>query len=296
MKFTKAERKKAKLRLGLTGPSGSGKTWGALLVAKGLGGKTAVIDTERGSASLYTHLMDFDTLELAPPYSPEKYIEAIKAAAEAGYDNLIVDSITHEWSGIGGCLELNETLASTKYRGNTWSAWNETTPRHRRFLDELNAAPMHIIATMRSKTETAQVEDGNRKKVVKLGMKSEQRDGTEYEFTIVLDIAHDGHFAMASKDRSGLFAGADPEPLSEATGQKLLEWLNAGADPAVLSEQEIADHLSAIESAADMESLKSAYLLASDVARQIKDRKAYDKFASAKDTRKNELSEGEGKE
>lgn len=296
MKFTKAERKKAKLRLGLTGPSGSGKTWGALLVAKGLGGKTAVIDTERGSASLYTHLMDFDTLELAPPYTPEKYIEAIKAAAEAGYDNLIVDSITHEWSGIGGCLELNETLASTKYRGNTWSAWNETTPRHRRFLDELNAAPMHIIATMRSKTETAQVEDGNRKKVVKLGMKSEQRDGTEYEFTIVLDIAHDGHFAMASKDRSGLFAGADPEPLSEATGKKLLEWLNAGADPVVLSEQEIADHLSAIESAADMESLKSAYLLASDVAKQIKDRKAYDKFASAKDTRKNELSEGEGKE
>ena len=106
MQFTKAVRKKAKLRLALTGPSGSGKTYGALMIAKGLGGKIAVIDTEHGSASLYSHLCEFDTLELRPPYSPERYIEAIKAAEAAGCETLIIDSTTHEWNGSGGCLEI----------------------------------------------------------------------------------------------------------------------------------------------------------------------------------------------
>ena len=105
MKFHKAVRKRAKLRLAITGPSGSGKTYGALLLAKGIGGKVAVIDTEHGSASLYSHLCEYDTLELEPPYSPERYIDAIKAAESAGYDVIIIDSATHEWNGAGGCLE-----------------------------------------------------------------------------------------------------------------------------------------------------------------------------------------------
>lgn len=228
MKFEKAVRKKAKLRLALTGPSGSGKTYGALLIAKGLGGKVAVIDTERSSASLYSHIHDFDTLDLAPPYSPERFMEAITAAEKAGYDVLIIDSITHEWSGVGGCLELVDEIARAKYKGNSWSAWNDITPRHRAFLDAIIGANVHIIATMRSKTETAQTEEHGRKKVVKLGMKSEQREGSEYEFTTVLDLVHDGHYAVASKDRTGLFAGSDPEKISEATGQKMLAWLESG--------------------------------------------------------------------
>ena len=229
MKFEKAIRKRAKLRLALTGPSGSGKTYGALMIAKGLGGRTAVIDTEHGSASLYSHLCDFDVLELAPPYSPERYIEAIHAAETAGYDNIIVDSTTHEWSGSGGCLEINEHTAASKFRGNTWSAWNATTPRHRAFIDAMLQASAHVIATGRSKTETAQTEEGGRKKVVKLGMKTEQRDGFEYEFTAVLDIVHAGHYATASKDRTGLFSGSDPQPISVETGRALLAWLDEGA-------------------------------------------------------------------
>lgn len=233
MKFTKAVRKKAKLRLALTGPSGSGKTFGALLVAKGLGGRIAVIDTEHGSASLYSHLCDFDTLELGPPYSPERYVEAIKAAEAAGYDVIVIDSTTHEWSGSGGCLEINDEVAKAKFRGNGWSAWNETTPRHRAFIDAMLQANAHVIATGRSKTETSQVEEGGRKKVVKLGMKTEQRDGFEYEFTVVLDLVHDGHYATASKDRTGLFAG-DPKPVGEHTGRTLAEWLESGADASEL--------------------------------------------------------------
>lgn len=229
MKFQKAVRKQAKLRLALTGPSGSGKTYSALLLAKGIGGSVAVIDTERSSASLYDHLVPFDTLDLAPPYSPERFMEAVKAAEQSGYSTLIIDSITHEWSGIGGCLELVDDIAKAKYKGNSWSAWNDITPRHRAFLDCLMQSPLHIIATMRSKTETAQVEENGRKKVVKLGMKAEQRDGAEYEFTIVLDIVHEGHYATASKDRTGLFSG-DPKPISPETGKMLADWLNSGAE------------------------------------------------------------------
>jgi hypothetical protein len=229
MKFEKAVRKKARLRLALTGPSGSGKTHGALLIAKGIGGKVAVIDTEKGSASLYSHLAEFDVLELAPPYSPERFIEAVDAAEAAGYDVLILDSVTHEWTGVGGCLELVDEVARARYKGNSWSAWNDITPRHRAFLDALLRSRMHIIVTLRSKTETTQTEENGRKKVVKLGMKAEQRDGFEYEMTTVLDIVHDGHFAIASKDRTGLFLG-DPKPISEETGRTLLAWLETGAE------------------------------------------------------------------
>lgn len=232
MAFQKATRKKAKLRLALTGPSGSGKTWGALQIAKGLGGRIACIDTEKGSASLYENIVDFDVQELSAPYTPEAYIRAIREAEAAGYDTLIVDSTTHEWNGPGGCLELLEDIAKAKYRGNTWSAWSELTPRHRAFIDAMLQSNMHIIATGRSKTETAQVEENGRKKVAKLGMKTEQRDGFEYEFTVVLDIIHDGHYAVASKDRTGLFSG-DAKPISEQTGEELLQWLETGSEAPV---------------------------------------------------------------
>ncbi|EOG5604898.1 ATP-binding protein [Providencia stuartii] len=257
MKFVKALRKKAKLRLALTGPSGSGKTYGALEIAKGLGGKTAVIDTEKGSASLYSDRFDFDVLELDPPFKPERFIEAIGAAQEAGYDNLIIDSITHEWSGSGGYLELLDELAKAKYRGNTWSAWSEITPRHNAFLDAILRSDLHIIATMRSKTETAQVDKGNGKKGVdKLGMKSEQRDGVEYEFTTVLDLNHETHTAMASKDRTGLFSNAEVTQLNESTGKKLMDWLNDGRTKA---EVDLSHFTDIAMEAQDMDVLKNAF-------------------------------------
>lgn len=283
MQFTKAVRKKAKLRLALTGPSGSGKTYGALMIAKGLGGKIAVIDTEHGSASLYSHLCEFDSLELAPPYSPERYIAAIQAAQKAGYESLVIDSTTHEWSGSGGCLEINEQTAQSKFRGNTWSAWNDTTPRHRAFIEAMLQADMHIIATGRSKTETAQTEEGGRKKVVKLGMKTEQRDGFEYEFTAVLDIVHAGHYATASKDRTGLFSG-DPQPISEATGAKLREWLDSGAEPAntTMPVEVVTDWLKHISEAATPDEVAERVKVAHDAAALVKDRDAYAAFTAAK--------------
>ncbi|NVZ45105.1 ATP-binding protein [Pseudomonas tolaasii] len=252
--FKKAERKQAKLRLALAGPSGSGKTYSALLLAQGLGGRIAVLDTEHGSASLYADLVDFDAMELHAPYSPERYIEVIVAAELAGYDTLIIDSYSHEWTGSGGCLEQNETVAHQKFRGNTWAAWNETTPRHRKLTDKILTSSMHIICTMRSKTETVQ---GEGKKILKLGMKSEQRDGTDYEFTVVLDLTHDGHTATASKDRTKLFD--QPELISADTGARLLAWLNSGLNPEDRAKEQLVDAIADIASAPDMASLESAY-------------------------------------
>ena len=255
MQFQKAERKKSKLRLALTGPSGSGKTYGALLVAKGLGGKIAVIDTEKGSAALYSHLVDFDVLDLEPPYTPERYRQAVKLAVENGYGVVIIDSITHEWSGSGGCLELNEETARAKCRGNTWSAWNETKARHRAFIDDLLVCPAHVIVTMRSKTETAQVEVNGRKQVQKLGMKSEQNDGMEYECTTVLDLVHDGNFALPSKDRTGLFPpNSDPFKLSENIGQNLAKWLESGKAPPT-PQDILAEFITHCEKAETLEAL-----------------------------------------
>ena len=281
--FKKAERKQAKLRLALAGPSGSGKTYSALLLAMGLGGRIAVIDTEHGSASLYADIADFDVLELHAPYAPERYVDAITSAEQAGYDVLIIDSYSHEWTGSGGCLEANEQLAHQKFRGNTWAAWNETTPRHRKLTDKILTSSLHIICTMRSKTETVQ---GEGKKILKLGMKSEQRDGTDYEFTVVLDLTHDGHTAMASKDRTKLFD--QPELISIETGERLLAWLNSGVSPEDRAKELLIDALADIVNAKDIPSLHSAFNAAKVIAHGFDD--LIDQVVIAKDKRKHVLT------
>lgn len=225
MQFNKAERKKSRLRLALCGVSGSGKTMSALMVAKGLGGKTAVIDTENGSASLYSDRFDFDVLELEAPYSPERFIEAINAAENAGYDTVVIDSMSHEWVGSGGCLEINDLLGKTKFKGNSFGAWGETGSRHIKFLEKIVTSKIHIIATVRMKNE--HVQDGKTKKVHKVGIKYEMREDFEYEFTSVFNIDRDGHYAISSKDRTGIFSD-EPFIITPATGEQFDNWLNSG--------------------------------------------------------------------
>jgi len=221
--FTKAERKKAKLKLNLNGASGSGKTYSALVLASSLGKKIAVIDTENESAALYANEFSFDTLPLKPPYNPERFAGAIHTAYNMGYEVLVIDSASHEWIGTGGCLEINDEAAK-RFKGNTWSAWSETTPKHRKFIDAILQTDMHIITTTRAKTETVQGEKG---KVIKLGMKAEQRDGYEYELTVSLDMLHENKFAIPTKDRTKLF-NPTGEVITKETGEKLIAWLNDG--------------------------------------------------------------------
>ena len=146
MQLRKATRQKAKIRLGLSAVSGGGKTYSAILIAKGLCGdlsKVAVIDTENNSADLYADLGDYSVLPLEAPFTPENYIQAIKACEAAGMEVIIIDSITHEWEGKGGCLQIQEQL------GGKYQDWAKVTPRHQAFIDAILQSSCHVITTVR---------------------------------------------------------------------------------------------------------------------------------------------------
>ena len=226
LQIRKATRRKAKLRLALLGPSGSGKTMSAIKLAAGIGGKIGVIDTENGSADLYAEIADYDVITLEKPYSVTKYREAISAFEQAGYATIIVDSLTHAWSGAGGLLDKQGQMAA-KPGANSYAAWREITPEHNALVEALLASPCHIIGTMRVKTEYV-LETNDRGKQVprKVGLQPVQRDGMEYEFTVVMDIDAN-HKAQASKDRTTMFEGFY-DTITEATGRKLLDWLDRG--------------------------------------------------------------------
>lgn len=244
-KFQKAQKKKAKLRLGITGPSGSGKTYSALRLAYGFGGKIAVIDTEKGSASLYADRFDFDVLELQPPYAPERYIEAMNDAIKEGYEIIIMDSISHAWAGQGGLLNRKEQLDARG--GNSFANWAKMTPVQERFIADLINCPAHIIVTMRSKQEHVQIQENGKTKIQKVGLAPIQRDGFEYELTTVFDVAIN-HEAETSKDRTGLFVDKIFQ-VTEKTGELLREWLDSGAEEKKIivnnsdSSHEIGDEL-----------------------------------------------------
>ncbi|MFW6179741.1 MAG: ATP-binding protein [Desulfohalobiaceae bacterium] len=228
--FRKAEKRQAKLRMALIGPSGSGKTYSSLLVAKGLGGPIAMIDTEQGSGELYADLADYDVARLTPPFTPQRYIQAIQEAEKAGYNVLIIDSLSHAWAGQGGLLEeVDKRKAAQK---NQFTAWRDVTPMHNALVEAMLQSSCHIIATMRSKTAyDFQKDDKGQLKPVKIGLAPVQRDGMEYEFTVVMDLENEKHMASSTKDRTSLFDGQYFVP-SQETGQTLRQWLESGSAPA----------------------------------------------------------------
>lgn len=227
MSFKKAEKKKVKLKLAVTGPSGAGKTYSSLILAKGLGKSIAVIDTENGSASLYSDKFDFDVLELSPPYSIEKYKQAINDAIVGGYDVLIIDSISPAWSGEGGLLQEKEKLDSRG--GGSFQNWAKMTPKQESFISSILHSPIHTICTIRSKSDYI-VETNDRGKAApkKVGLAPIQRDGIEYEFSVVFDIALD-HSACASKDRTGLFNDRIFR-IDESISKELTTWTDTGTE------------------------------------------------------------------
>lgn len=227
----KAERKQIKLRMALMGPAGSGKTYSALALAKGLGSKILVIDTENHSASMYADQFSFDLIDLQPPYTIEKYLEAMKAGVDNKYDVIIIDSITHAWAGEGGLLDQKSTLDRLNPRSNQFTNWGTITSAHEKFKAYLLYANAHLISTMRSKQEYVIEEEVRNGKTVKvprkLGMAPIQRDGMEYEFGVVLDLNVE-HYANVTKTRISFLDGKSFIP-SEEVGKQLLEWLNTGA-------------------------------------------------------------------
>lgn len=235
MQIRKAERRKAKLRLGISAPTGAGKTYSSLLIASGIGPKVGLIDTENGSGDLYADDKTiraalpngYDIINISAPFDPAKYLDAIQAFEDAKYDVIIIDSLSHAWAGVGGFLDKQGKEADKT--GNSYTAWRKITPQHNALVDKLIQSPSHIIANMRAKTEYVQEKNEQGKTVVKkVGMAPVMRDGIEYEFTVFGEIDQSHNF-QASKDRTGLFGDNYFVP-SKKTGESLLAWLNSGAD------------------------------------------------------------------
>lgn len=227
--FVQAEKYDLQLRLGLYGPSGSGKTYSALRIASGIvaeiGGKIAVIDTERRAARKYADRFNFSVLEMTQRRDIDAYIAAINAASKAGFTVLIIDSLTHAWQEL---LAEVETIARAKYHGNTWGAWSEGTPRQRRLVDAMLSYDGHVIVTMRAKTEWVIPEEGKDKgKPKAVGKGPEQGKGIEYELDMLGEITVD-HIMCVAKDRTGEFQDAMIEKPGEDLGHKLAIWLACG--------------------------------------------------------------------
>jgi hypothetical protein len=225
--FAPATKEQSKARVALDGPSGSGKTFTALTIATALGSRTAVIDTERGSARKYANEFAFDVLELAY-YSPDDLVEALAAAGSAGYDVVIVDSLSHFWSGSGGMLEQVDHAAKKGFGGNSFGGWKEARPMERRMVDALVAYPGHVIVTMRAKTDYV-LETNDRGKQVpkKVGMKPEQREGLEYEFDIVGSMDWENTLVV-TKSRARPLTGAVVRLPGIEFGQQIKDWLEDG--------------------------------------------------------------------
>lgn len=232
VKIRKAEKKQAKLRMAINGPAGSGKTWTSLEIATGLGKRILLIDTEGESSTLYADRFSFDIISMSEfgdnPFNPENFVEAIKAGEEAGYDVIVVDSLSHAWAGEGGALDLanKETLRSRS--GNSFLAWRNVTPIHNKLINKILQSKSHIIATMRSKEKKVMEQDeSGRNKVKTLGMEAVMRDGVNYEFTIVGDLDQE-HNMIISKTRCAFLDKAVIPTPGQDLGRKLVEWLNNG--------------------------------------------------------------------
>lgn len=240
MQIRKAERRKAKLRLGIAAPSGAGKTYGSILLAMGLGGKIGLIDTENGSGDLYAHLTDYDIISIQAPYEISKYLLAIKSFEDAGYTTIIIDSLSHAWAGDGGLLDKQGKMAD---RGtNSFVAWRTITPEHNALVDAMLKSPAHIIATMRSKQEyVLEMNEKGKQSPKKVGLAPVQREGMDFEMTIMIDVDI-SHNATASKDRTGVLDGKFFK-LSPEIGKQLLEWLETGIEDPMIALKASADQI-----------------------------------------------------
>lgn len=229
MAFQKAKREQIWLKILLTSPSGGGKSYSALRLATGVAKKAnsriAFIGTEGSRDKYYANEFDYDLLQLEEPFTDHSYIDAIEEAIDADYKVIIIDSLSHEWKW------LNDQ--HDKMPGNSFQNWGKLKPRHRKFMDTILNAPVHIIATARGKDEWV-MEDKNGKQVPKkVGLGAQQDKDVTYDYTASLMIEQDTHIATADKDNTHLFEGRY-EVLTEKDGERLYDWANNSDIPATI--------------------------------------------------------------
>lgn len=265
MQLRKATRTKVKLRVGLAGPSGSGKTYSALLMARGMASdwsKIALIDTENGSGELYSNLGDYNVITLTAPFSPERYIEAIKACEAGGMEVIIIDSITHEWDGTGGCLEIVDKITQGSAAKNSYTAWGKVTPRHNAFMQAILQSTAHVLTTVRKKQDYSMDKDSSGKTIIqKVGLKEITREGFEYELTVNLEL-NIAHLALAGKDRTGLFMDQPEFTITQDTGKLLMAWASEGIESPADIRDKLLKSVNAAEKVEDLTKIKGELLSA----------------------------------
>lgn len=245
----KAQRRALSAKVALVGPAGSGKTYSALLLAQGLAGEDgtiAVIDTEHGRSELYADLCDFSVITLED-YSPVTYAEAIDFAVEQGFSVIIIDSLSHAWDGAGGALELVDA-ARNRNKNNKFAGWKDVTPLHRRMMDKIVKCPVHLVATMRSKTKyEVQMTDSGKTKPVRIGQAPVQREGSEYEFDLFCQLDQD-HVMDVQKTRLvGLNLDNKQIMATPELGRDIQAWLGEGVeDPERVRQQKQASRTEAL--------------------------------------------------
>jgi hypothetical protein len=237
--FRKATKKRAKLRLGIWGPPKAGKTMTSIKIgaalAKLCNTRMALIDTERESADFYADVADFDTDSSMETYAPSEYVARIKAAAEAGYGVLVIDSLSHAWTGPGGALEMKDVAAKKEAARtggfeNSYTAWRSVTPEHNKLVEAMLQYPGHVIATIRAKVDYEQVKGANGKtQVRKVGLAPVQREGLEYEFTMLAQV-NEEHDLLVSGSRVSVVDGRVFPLAGEDFAREVLEWLDHGVE------------------------------------------------------------------
>lgn len=228
MKFQsrKAQKRQLALKILCSGSSGSGKTKSALRLATGIVGKTGgsiyLINTEGDRGEMYANEFDYQIIDLPEPRSPENYMEAIKFCMNEGASVIIIDSLSHEWN------YLNEQV--NNMQGNSFNNWGRQKPRHRKLVDFIVEAKVHIIATGRGKDEyVMEVNDKGKSTPKKIGVGIQQEKDTEYEYMVTFNIAQDTHVATCMKDNTGLFNNKF-DVLTEKDGEALYDWANSGVE------------------------------------------------------------------
>ncbi|MFC0903664.1 AAA family ATPase [Clostridium sp. MT-14] len=286
--ISKAVREKVKVKVLLMSPSGAGKTYSALRLAKGMGGKTLLIDTEARRGLYYADEFDYDYIELKEvvpkdedydeykkilpkinePFAPENYIALIKYAVDNDYDNLIIDSLTHEWNAKGGILNAKDKMPGY----NDYTKWKTLTPRHNDFIYEILHSPINVIATVRGKDEYVLEENSKGKQVPrKVGLGAVQRDGMEYEYTVTLMLDQETHNFSAEKDNTHLFEGRNGL-LTEDDGRNLILWANKGKQVTKKVKSEVKPSATTTESTKDLgEIIKEIDTIAKDMIPDKKD-------------------------
>jgi hypothetical protein len=235
--FQKATRTQARARVAFAGPAKAGKSFTSLRLAfalahaNGGNGRVAAIDTEHGSLAKYAgenpdgHPFEFDVIDLRS-YGPTKYQQLIEAAAKQGYAALVIDSLSHAWEGAGGVMDMIDA------KGGKWSAWKDITPQHRAMVDAILAAPIHVICTMRVKTDwivEEEVDKNGHKKSTpkKVGLATVQRAGMDYEFDLLGRLDNE-HVLRVEGSRCAALDGKVVTKPDALFFQPFIDWLGTG--------------------------------------------------------------------